>query len=162
VIISVREHPEYYKSAVDYFTSCWGLDRKIYEDSISDSLTTDNPLPRWYLILRSESGVETPQITGGLGLIENDFMVRKDLKPWLSSLYVVEAERGKSLGAKLLSYGRKEAAKLGFERLYLRTHHVEYYEKYDWQFFGMEESEWGQDTRVYTIETNDTVNKGLM
>gem|GEM_PF-209028 len=145
-IISVREHPEYFDRAVDYFSSKWGIDRKIYEDSISESIATSNPLPRWYLML------ENDRIIGSYGLIENDFMVRKDLLPWLCALYVEESERGKALGSKLLAHGRAEAKKLGFDKLYLCTDHVGYYEKYGWRFFGMEESEFDGMARVYEIE----------
>lgn len=143
MIISVSENPEYLSRAVDFFTLAWNLDRKIYEEAISDSITTENLLPRWYLILKDGD------IIGGFGLIENDFMVRKDLKPWLCGLYVVESERGQALGSQMLAHGCKEAAKLGFENVYLCTDHIGYYEKYGWRFYGMETSEWGGDGRVY-------------
>jgi len=146
-IISIREHPEYLDLAVDYLASKWGIDRKVYEASISDSLTTQNPLPRWYLMFRGDD------IIGSFGLIDNDFMVRKDLLSWLCALYVEKSERGKSLGSRLLAHGRQEAKALGFDKLYLRTDHVGYYEKYDWRFFGMGESEWGGKTRVYEIKS---------
>lgn len=124
-----------------------GIDPKIYDGSITDSLATENPTPRWYLMLRGD------EIIGSFGLIENDFMVRKDLVPWLCALYVEENERGKGLGGKLLEYGRREAAKLGFSKVYLCTDHEGFYERYGWQFFGLEESEFGGETRVYEIET---------
>ena len=146
-IISIRENPEYLERAVDYFSSKWGIDRKIYEDSISDGIATENPLPRWYLMLKGDD------IVGSYGLIENDFMVRKDLMPWLCALFVEESERGKLLGFRLLAHGQQEAAKLGFSKVYLCTDHVDYYEKYGWRFFGMEASEWGGETRVYEIES---------
>ena len=77
-------------------------------------------------------------------------MVRKDLLPWLCALYVEEDERARSLVQGCLP-GVSEAAKLGFEKVYLCTDHIGYYEKYGWSFFGMEESEWGDETRVYQI-----------
>lgn len=148
-IISVREYPDYYNKAVDYFSSKWGINRKIYEDSISDSLTTENPTPRWYLLLKDG------EIIGSFGLIKNDFIVRKDLTPWLCALYIEEFERGKAAGSKLLARGRQEAEKLGFSKIYLCTDHVGYYEKCGWSFFGLEESEWGGKTRVYEIGTGE-------
>jgi len=78
--------------------------------------------------------------------------VRKDLLPWLCALYVEKSERGKSLGSRLLVHGRQEAKTLGFDRLYLCTDHVGYYEKYGWRFHGIEDSEWGGKMRVYEIE----------
>jgi GNAT superfamily N-acetyltransferase len=146
-IISVREQPEYFERAVDYFASKWGIERKIYEDSISDGIATTNPLPRWYLLLKDD------KIAGSYGLIENDFMARKDLYPWLCALYVEETERGKGLGSQLLTHGRQEARELGFDKLYLCTDHIDYYERYGWRFFGLEESEWGGNTRVYEIDS---------
>jgi len=81
-LISVREHPDYLERAVDYFSFKWGIDRKIYEESISDSLTTTNPLPRWYLLL------EDDRIIGSFGLIDNDFMVRKDVRQHRTEQYI--------------------------------------------------------------------------
>lgn len=146
-IINIREQPEYLERAVDYFSSKWGIDRKIYHHSISDSIITINLLPRWYLMLDDD------RVIGSFGLIENDFMVRKDLMPWLCALSVEESERGKAFGARLLTHGQREAGRLGFEKLYLCTDHVGYYEKYGWQFFGMEESEFGGNARVYVKES---------
>jgi len=49
-IVSVREEKEYLDRAVDYFSSKWGIDRRIYNDCISNSSSTPSLLPRWYLI----------------------------------------------------------------------------------------------------------------
>jgi len=46
-IINIREHPEWLELAADYFSSRWNIDRQLYHDSLSDSLTTDDALPRW-------------------------------------------------------------------------------------------------------------------
>jgi len=75
--------------------------------------------------------------------------------PWLCALYVEEACRLRGLGGKLLRHGRREAAKLGFPKVYLCTDHVGYYERYGWRFWGMEESEFGGETRVYEIESEE-------
>ncbi len=146
-ILSVREHTDCFDKAVDYFSSKWGIDRKIYEDSIAHSLTTKSPTPRWYLLLKGNN------IIGGYGLIENDFMVRKDLTPWLCALYVEEDERCKGFGRMLLEHGRAQAYELGFKKLFLCTEHVGFYERYGWHFFGMQASEFGGYTRVYEVES---------
>lgn len=146
-ILNVRNNPDYLEIATDYFSCKWGIDRQIYYNSISDSISTKNALPRWYLMK------DNVNIIGSFGLIENDFMVRKDLLPWLCALYVEENMRGKGLGASLLECGCKEAKKLGFSKLYLCTDHIGYYERYSWQYLGDEESEFGGKTRVYVIDT---------
>ncbi len=146
-IFNIRNNPELLEEAADYFSSKWGIERQIYHDSMSDSISTDNPYPRWYLMISGD------EIIGSFGLIENDFMVRKDLKPWLCALYVEENFRGRALGSLLIEHGRAEAKSLGFSKIYLCTDHIGYYEKYGWEYMGDFESEFGGDTRVYEIDT---------
>jgi len=142
-IIGIRENPEYLERGIDYFAAKWGIDRRIYADSISHSITCDSPLPRWYLLL------EDNEIIGSYGLITNDFISRQDLYPWLCALYIDESHRGRQLGAKLLEHGRLQAGKQGFSKLYLCTDHVGYYEKYDWKHIGFGYHPWGEESRIY-------------
>ncbi|MCL2226132.1 MAG: GNAT family N-acetyltransferase [Oscillospiraceae bacterium] len=103
-------------------------------------------MPRWYLALSEDN------IIGCYGLIDNDFMVRTDLCPWLCALYIEPTERGKQLGEKLLIHSRCEAAHLGFGKLYLNTDHIGYYEKYDWRYLGDFAHQDGSDARVYEVD----------
>ena len=144
-IINVRQYPEWLERAADYFSSRWQIDRQLYLDSIRDSLTTNEPVPRWYLMVEGE------EVVGGYGLIDNDFMVRTDLCPWLCALYVKPDKRGQQLGARMLEHSRYEAEKLGFEKIYLNTDHVGYYEKYGWHYLGDFAHQSGDNTRVYEI-----------
>ena len=145
-IICIRDNTKWIDRAADYYSSRWGIDRQIYLDSINDSIITSSPVPRWYLML------DENEIIGGFGLNENDFMVRTDLCPWLCAVYVEPNQRGKQYGAKLLEYGRIEAGKLGFSKVYLCTDHVGYYEKYDWRYIGDYAHQSGNDTRVYEAD----------
>ena len=146
-IIAIREYPELLEQAVDYFSSRWGVDRNIYRDCIANSLTTESPLPRWYLMMNGN------RIIGSYGLVVNDFISRQDLWPWICAVYIEEDERGKVLGSRLLEHSRKEAAKLGFPTIYLSTDHVGFYEKYGWQYIGQGYSIGGKDTRIYKAES---------
>ena len=146
-IISIREYPEYLEQAVDYFSNKWNVDRNIYQDCIANSLTTESPLPRWYLMISGD------KIIGSYGLVVNDFISRQDLWPWLCAVYIEEKERGKSLGSRLLKHGRREVAKLGFPILYLCTNHIGFYEKYGWQYIGQGYSVSGKEIRMYKAES---------
>lgn len=146
-ILSIRENPEYLERAVDYFSSKWGIGREIYNDCITRSIDTPSPLPRWYLLLNGE-GI----VVGCYGLITNDFNSRQDLWPWLCALYVEEAERGRALGARMLQHGRKEAARLGFRRVYLATDHIGYYERYGWTYLAQCYGP-GGESRVFEISS---------
>ena len=145
-IINIREHADWLEKAAGDFSARWNIDRQIYLDSMNDSLREDSTIPRWYLMLRGDD------IIGGFGLIENDFMVRTDLCPWLCALYVEPAERGRRLGAELLAHGRQEAGKLGYHKVYLNTDHIGYYEKYGWRFIGGHEHQSGENARVYEAD----------
>ena len=148
-IISVRDCPEYLDRAVQYFSSNWGVPYEVYHDCISHSITTESPLPRWYLLTN-----ENDKIVGCFGLIVNDFNSRQDLWPWLAALYVDESERGQSLGGMMLAHGIAESGRLGFKKLYLATDHIGYYEKYGFtysgQCFGLD----GEPGRLYEADTD--------
>lgn len=152
-IIGIRENPHYLEQGIEYFASKWNVGRKVYEESITDSITTSSSLPRWYLMLKSD------EIIGSYGLIQNDFIDRIDLFPWLCALYVEKNERGKQLGAKLLEHGRIEAAKLGYKKIYLCTDHDRYYEKYNWRYIGNGVHPGGTKSRIYENETIDLMMK---
>ena len=150
-IICIRKNPDLLQRAADYFSSRWDIDRELYVESMKDSISTELSIPQWYLMLRKAiNGVD--EIIGGFGLIENDFMVRTDLYPWLCALYIEPAERGNELGAKLLVHGCLEAARLGFGNLYLNTDHIGYYEKYGWRYIGDHAHQSGVDARVYKAD----------
>lgn len=144
-IIDLRDQPDRLEQAAGYFSSKWGIDKRLYVESMQESFTPAAPV-RWYLLVREG------RIVGGCGLIENDFMVRTDLKPWLCALYVEEDERGKQLGAKLLRHACAQAHALGFQKVYLNTDHIGYYEKYGWRFIGEHAHRDGGMARVYEAD----------
>ena len=143
-VVNVRKNPEYLERAVEYFSSKWGVERRIYQDCISNSLLTSSPLPRWYLMVDGND-----EIIGSYGLITNDFISRQDLCPWMCELFVDEKQRGKGLGGRLLAHAVLEAKNLGFEKVYLATDHVGFYEKYGWSFIGIGYHPWGDESRIY-------------
>lgn len=146
-IIGIRENPEFAEQAIQYFSERWGIEERIYRDSIANSLTTSSKLPRFYLI------TESNRVIGGFGLITNDFISRQDLFPYLCALYIEEDKRGNKLGSVLLEHGRKESKRLGFDKLYLCTDHNGYYEKYNWRFIGVGYHPWNHVSRIYEADT---------
>ena len=77
-IISVRENPEYKDIVIKYFQEKWkSVLPIIYDDCISHSISSNNPLPQWYLLEKDGD------IIGCAGLITNDFISRMDLYPWV-------------------------------------------------------------------------------
>ena len=53
-ILSVREHPEYARHAIEYISSRWReVPQALYDYCISESLYAVGSLPQWYLLLDS-------------------------------------------------------------------------------------------------------------
>ncbi|WP_236634830.1 GNAT family N-acetyltransferase [Alteribacter lacisalsi] len=61
--------------------------------------------------------------------------------------------RGRELGSKLLEHSLREAAKMGYSRLYLSTDLEGYYEKYGWENSGIVYGVSGAHIKLYEKET---------
>ncbi len=142
-VISVRKTPEHKDRAIEYISSKWSAPRIIYEDCIIHCISTDNPLPQWYIL--ENKG----KIIGCAGLITNDFISRMDLYPWLCALYIEENQRGNSYGRLLIEKTKQDAKAGGFQNLYLSTDHTGYYEKYGFRYIGQGYHPWGEESRIY-------------
>jgi N-acetylglutamate synthase-like GNAT family acetyltransferase len=144
-IISIKDNPEYKEKAIQYIQSKWASkdSMMVYEDCISNCVTTSKPLPQWYLL--ENNGV----IIGCAGLITNDFISRMDLYPWVCALYIEESYRGNAYGSKLLEKAKADAKSKGFSSLYLCTDHIGYYEKYGFTYIGQGYHPWGDSSRIY-------------
>ncbi|WP_132249942.1 GNAT family N-acetyltransferase [Natranaerovirga pectinivora] len=146
-VISIKKHPEYKDRAIKYFQSKWASKNsmKVYEDCITNCITTSNPLPQWYLLMDNDN------IIGCAGLITNDFISRMDLYPWVCAVYIEKEYRGNAYGSILLEQAKKDAKEGGFPHLYLCTDHIGYYEKYGFQYIGTGYHPWGDNSRIYGI-----------
>ena len=130
-ILKIREHPGLRDKAAAWFHAKWGVPLDAYRESIGQCLAHRGPVPQWYVAVDGE------QITGGLGVIENDFHNRKDLTPNVCAVYVEEAYRCRGIAGALLEYACADMAELGVDTLYLLTDHMSFYERYGWQFLCM-------------------------
>lgn len=148
-IISVRERPELCDQAIAYFQEKWASEesRMVYEDCIRMSISSESALPEWYLLM------DGGRIIGCAGLITNDFISRMDLMPWLCALYIEPDCRGHEYGSLLIDRIRSDASKKGFEKLYLCSDHVGYYEKYGFERIGTGYHPWGETSGVFETPT---------
>ncbi|MFX3625141.1 MAG: GNAT family N-acetyltransferase [Ectobacillus sp.] len=77
-----------------------------------------------------------------------------DLYPWICALYIEESYRGRALGETLLLHIKADAKKAGFNKVYLCTGHVGYYEKYGFSYIGNGYHPWGISSRIYESNTD--------
>jgi len=146
-VINLREQKQYAEVAIAYFQKIWASEasKPVYDDCISRSLATDCVLPIWYLLMDGD------KIIGCVGLITNDFISCMDLWPWLAALYIEEDYRGNNYAALLIDAAKRDTKKAGFDKLYLATDHVGYYEKFDFMYICDGYHPWGDVSRVYEV-----------
>ena len=127
-LLRLREHPDLADAAATWFHEKWGVPVEAYRESIAECLTGGGPVPQWY-ILRAGT-----RIVGGLGVIENDFHERKDLRPNVCAVFVEPEWRNRGLAGRLLAEVCRDMAALGVDTLYLLTDHIGFYERYGWEY----------------------------
>ena len=72
-------------------------------------------VPSVFLALEEERPI------GTASLVEDDMEVRRELTPWLASVFVLPEWRGKGIASQLVRCVEAEARQAGIERLYLFT-----------------------------------------
>ncbi len=125
--VPLRERPELAGAAARWFHEKWGVPEEAYLECIEDYLDGETEYG-WYLCLDGE------KIIGGLGIIENDFHDRKDLKPNICAVYTEEEFRGRGVAGHLLELAVGDMREKGISPIYLVTDHIGFYERYGWEF----------------------------
>ena len=128
-ILKVREHPAWAEKAALWFHEKWSVPLSAYQESIADCVKAERSVPQWYL------AVTEGKIVGGMGVIENDFHERKDLRPNVCAVYTEEAYRCRGIAGRLLNFVCADMAEQGIDTLYLLTDHTGFYERYGWEYF---------------------------
>ena len=80
---------------------------------------------------------------------EKDDVQPTDLTPWAGFVYTYPEHRGNKYAGLVLKKAEELAALDGKEYVYISTNHVGLYEKYGYEFYGMQKDIEGEDTRVY-------------
>jgi len=96
---------------------------------------------------------------GMVSLKENDLWSRKDLNPWLASLFVHEKYRHLGIGGRLVDRVIREAGEQNFSQIYLFLGHNEerdlgaWYRGRGWKYYesGLDNDD--LETEIYSYET---------
>ena len=141
--ITLRERPDLKDEAAEWFHGNWGVPKEAYLECMNDYLNKATEYG-WYLCLEDE------KIVGGLGVIENDFHDRKDLKPNVCAVWTSEEYRNQGIAGKLLDLVVEDMKAKGISPLYLVSDHIGFYERYGWEFLCMAQGDDEPEmTRVY-------------
>ena len=128
--LTLRDKPELKDIAADWFHNKWGVPTEAYLACMNDYLDQKTEYG-WYLCMDGN------QIIAGMGVIENDFHDRKDLKPNVCAVYTEEEYRGQGIAGKLLDMTVEDLKSKGITPVYLVTDHIGFYERYGWEFLCM-------------------------
>lgn len=141
--ITLRQKPELKEKAAAWFHDKWKVPQEAYLECMEAYLNYKTEYG-WYLCLDGEG------IVGGLGVIENDFHDRKDLTPNVCAVYTEKEYRGQGIAGKLLDMVVKDMKSRGITPIYLVTNHVNFYERYGWEFLCMVQGDNESDmSRMY-------------
>jgi len=92
---------------------------------------------------------------GMVSLKENDLWSRKDLNPWLASLFVIPEFRNRGVAEILVNRVVEKAGELSLKRIYLflgpaEVHDLEaYYSSRGWEFFDNAVDNDGKNTKIF-------------
>lgn len=125
--ITLRDWPEGKETAAKWFHSKWRVPEEAYLECITDYINGKTELG-WYLCLDGDN------IAGGLGVIENDFHPRKDLRPNICAVYTEEPYRLRGIAGHLLNMAVEDLRSKGISPVYLVTGHTSFYERYGWEY----------------------------
>lgn len=128
--ITLMEKPELKDIAASWFHSKWGVPKEAYLECM-DAYLNKETKNGWYLCLDGE------KIVGGLGVIDNDFHDRKDLAPNVCAVYTEDEYRCKGIAGELLNLAVEDMKNKGVTPIYLVTDHIDFYERYGWEFLCM-------------------------
>lgn len=137
------ENEEIADKAAEWFHDKWSISKEAYLESILDSINNETGVPSWYLCTDGD------RIVGGLGVIENDFHERKDLRPNVCAVFTEKDYRCQGIAGRLLNLVCSDMKSKGTDTLYLVTDHDSFYERYGWEFYTTVKCDGGEISRLY-------------
>lgn len=148
-IISIKENRMLLEEYIKLCSLEWGTPRS--EDELNEriKIKADKILSHQDNKLISVLGlIEDDKLAGFISLFKYDGEERTDLTPWYATMYVKKEYRGKGYSQALNDAILKEAKKLGYEKIYLKSDLVNYYEKFGAKYI----EELNDGEKLYYIE----------
>ena len=128
-VVSIKNNDKYLEEYIRLCLLEWGGSK------------TDKQLKQ-YIKNKKEKINTTDKVIDVLGLIDNNILLgfislfkydgeeRIDLTPWYATMYVKKEYRGKGYSKLLNKALLRKAKELGYDKVYLKTDLINYYEKF--------------------------------
>lgn len=128
-IVNIKEDSKFLSEYIELCSYEWGskkskLEMKQYVEKKKKSIFNDDK------IISILGLVDNNNLIGFISLFKYDGEDRKDLTPWYATMYVRKENRNKGYSKLLNDAILKEAVKLGYKKVYLKTELDNYYEKF--------------------------------
>lgn len=131
-IYNIKEKQEFLREVAELTQKEWGSktnSKEEFEEKINKKISKiinnfNNPLYCKLVLLDNDI------LIGFISIFPTDGDERKDLSPWYATMYVKEEFRGKGYSNILNNAILEEAKNRGFNKLYLKTDLINYYEKF--------------------------------
>ena len=138
-IIDIKRNPKFLKEYIKLCSLEWGKPKR--EDELKE-----------YIIKKEKRILAGDKVISVLGLIKDSKLIgfislfkyeddkNTKLTPWYATIYVKEEYRGNGYSKILNDEILKEAKKLGYSKIYLKTTLTNFYEKFGAIYMGELES----------------------
>ena len=136
-IENIADHPALVEIVARWQWEEWGhLDP---DDSLAARIESLRDQTDPYRIPTAYIALEGGEPLGTASLVAHDMDTHRELSPWLASVYVTPAARGRGVASALVRRVVQQGATLGIARLYLYTPDAQgLYEKLGWHAIGTE------------------------
>ncbi len=150
-LFSLKEHPELFSKALTCCRRHWSNVSDSFSRTAEESLSADTFPQTWLLT----GGKDDTEILGFYQLVSDDGLTHyTELSPFVATLFVLPRYRnGGGFGELLLTHAKYEATRLGYDKLYVCTDHIGYYERYGFREIGMDTAVWGSPSKIYCCYT---------
>ena len=128
-IMNIKDDEKYLKEYIELCSLEWGKEKsksemeKFISDKENEILTQDKVISILGLI-------DDNNMIGFISLFRYDDVEDCDLTPWYATMYVKKEYRSQGISKILNDAILKEAKRLGYKRIYLKSTLVNYYEKF--------------------------------
>ena len=146
-IYTIRERPDLIPAMLESLEAHWNACMPWIEKHMKAVLETEGPIPDAFI------AVEDGKIVGGYTLAIKQILYSRAEGLWIATLYMDPAYRGKHLSHVLIDHARRRGGELGFDKIYLASEHVNYYEKYGFYTIGPDACAWGEPTQMFENTT---------
>ena len=146
-LYSIRERPDLIPPMLESLEAHWNPCMPWIKKHMERVLQTGEPVPDAWI------AVEDGKVVGGYTLAIKDLLAAGETGLWIATLYVDPAFRGRHLSPVIIAHARRRGGELGYEKIYLATEHVNYYEKFGFRPFGPDFCALGDPTQLYVNTT---------